>query len=261
MNPAVLPCAILAIGLFSAPGFARADPFASEWATSLKSQARLIAGSEGAGVEIKLAPGSITYWRDPGDAGLPPAFDFAGSVNLAKAEAVLPAPARIKEPGGGEAFGYERGVIFPIALSPADPGKPVTLALKLNYAVCEKICVPAQAKLSLTLPLGASPFDAALKLARQAAPRSVDANAIGATLSPLDDKRWSYCLANGEGRDLFIEPPQGWWVSVKPGERPGCFALELKESPPGAASSFAARLTITGGPGPLETNVTLAPKS
>ena len=63
-----------------------ADPFASDWAPSLKSKARLIADGAGqAGFQIELAPGSITYWRDPGDAGVPPGFDFSRSVNVASA--------------------------------------------------------------------------------------------------------------------------------------------------------------------------------
>ena len=84
---------------------------------SLKSRARLVAaGNAQAGVEIELAPGAITYWRDPGEAGVPPAFDFSGSVNLKQAEVEFPAPRRIVESDGSEAFGYDGAVVFPIAV-------------------------------------------------------------------------------------------------------------------------------------------------
>lgn len=253
-------CTALAAILAAAPALA-ADPFASDWSPSLKSSARLIAGQNGVGVEIKLAPGTITYWRDPGDAGVPPTFDFSGSSNLAKAEPLFPAPSRIEEPGGVQAFGYQKGVVFPIAVTPRDPASPVKLALKLNYAACEKICVPAQATLSLGLLAQSanSPYDAALDAARMAVPRAADAAASGA-LTALDAKRWRYCLAGTAARDLFVEPPQGWWIAAKADAEPGCFALELKLSPDGAALPVAARLTITGGDGPLEANVTLAAK-
>ena len=104
-----------------------------------KSQARLIAaGGSLAGFEIRLAPGAITYWRDPGDAGVPPVFDFAGSDNVAKVEPVFPAPRRIRESDGSEAFGYDSDVVFPLRIEPSDPAKPVTLKLHANFAVCEK---------------------------------------------------------------------------------------------------------------------------
>src|SRR5271169_5297884 len=119
-----------------------ADPFASDWAPSLKSEARLVADGTGqAGFEVKLAPGAITYWRDPGESGVPPTFDFSGSVNLARAEVGFPAPKRIAEPDGSEAFGYSEGVVFPLLIEAKDRSQPVMLALKANYAVCEKICL------------------------------------------------------------------------------------------------------------------------
>src|ERR1700758_5857827 len=74
----------LAAGGFGAPALA-ADAFSTDWAAGAKSEARLVAaGRDLAGFEVKLAPRAVTYWRDPGDAGVPPTFDFAGSENLAK---------------------------------------------------------------------------------------------------------------------------------------------------------------------------------
>ena len=125
-----------------------------------------------AGFEIKLAPGAITYWRDPGDSGLPPTLDFSASDNVASVEAKFPAPKRIKEADGGEAFGYDDGVIFPLLIKPRDPSKPATLALQADFAVCEKVCLPAKARLTLTLPAGAgSPYESAIDAALAAAPR------------------------------------------------------------------------------------------
>ncbi|HXW18997.1 MAG TPA: protein-disulfide reductase DsbD domain-containing protein, partial [Roseiarcus sp.] len=130
---------LFAASLASLASSAAADGYASEWAVGLKSSARLLAGdaAEGrfhAGVEIKLAPGAITYWRDPGESGLPPVFSFAGSLNLATARPVFPAPQRLKE-NDGEAFGYDHSLVLPIEVEAIDPTKPVELSLKLNYAV------------------------------------------------------------------------------------------------------------------------------
>ena len=167
--------AALALLLAASPAFA-AGPFDSDWAPGAKSRARLIADGAGAGFEIALDPGAITYWRDPGEAGVPPTFDFSGSDNLAKAEVEFPAPERIPEPDGSVAFGYRGGVVLPIRVVAADPGKPVRLVAKVNYAVCEKICLPARASAALALGApGASPNAAALDAARGRVPQRVDA--------------------------------------------------------------------------------------
>ena len=106
-----------------APAFA-ADAFSTDWALAAKSQARLIAGGgDLAGFEIALAPGAITYWRDPGDSGLPPTLDFSLSENVASVEPEFPAPKRIKEADGGEAFGYDSGVDLSLPGQASRPGE------------------------------------------------------------------------------------------------------------------------------------------
>ena len=173
-QPGFLLALALPLMLICAPAPA-ADLFSTDWAQGAKSQARLIAaGGALAGFEVKLAPGAITYWRDPGDSGLPPTFDFSGSENVAKVEPLFPAPKRITESDGGEAFGYDGGVVFPLRVKPLDPARPATLKLNANFAVCEKVCLPAKAQLELTLPVAAnSPYRGAIDAALAAVPRVV----------------------------------------------------------------------------------------
>jgi DsbC/DsbD-like thiol-disulfide interchange protein len=267
----VVPVAILllALGGFAEPA-AAADAFSSDWADGLKSSARLIAarpagGVIQAGVEIKLAAGAITYWRNPGDAGLPPILSFEGSENLAQATTSFPAPQRLPE-GGGEAFGYDHGLILPIDIEAIDPTKPVTIALKLNYAVCETICVPAQASLRLILATGAgmpSPFAEAIAKAKELTPRRIEWTDLAADLTATSERTWRLCLAPQPGpkRDLFIEPPEAWWFDIKPDASgiagTDCFHVNLMQKPPDSALPVAARLTITGGEGPIETTIAL----
>jgi DsbC/DsbD-like thiol-disulfide interchange protein len=260
--------AYAALACCAAGGARAADAFATDWARTLKAEARLTAGGPGlAAFEISLAPGAITYWRDPGDSGAPPSFDFSGSVNLAHAEPQFPAPKRIAEPDGSEAFGYENGVVFPIAVAPADPSKPVTLAVNATYAVCEKICLPAKAHLTLTLPQSAStPYAAAIEAARAATPRRVEWRSLGADLASLDANDWRLCLPAepGSARDLFLEAPSGWWLSTKAESEPSgrdCFAIALREKPADGVLPLSARATITGGAGAVEVTLTLPPKS
>ena len=77
---------------------------------------------------------------------------FPRSDNVASVEPEFPAPKRIKEADGGEAFGYDGSVVFPLRVKPRDPTKPATLKLNADFAVCEKVCLPAKAHLELTLP-------------------------------------------------------------------------------------------------------------
>jgi DsbC/DsbD-like thiol-disulfide interchange protein len=255
---AALACAIL-----GAP--ALADPFSTDWAQGPKSQARLIAASRDlAGFEIALAPGAITYWRDPGDAGLPPTLDFSSSDNLASVEVEFPAPKRIREADGGEAFGYEGGVVFPLMVKPRDPEKPMTLRLNADFAVCEKVCLPAKAHLALELPSAApSPYAGALRAALALIPRSVPPKDFGA-FEALGADAWRVCPAHEDGppRDLFAEAPEGWWIKVKPAPTEGhddCFTLTIGDKPKDAALPVALRLTLTGGAGPVETTVEAGP--
>jgi DsbC/DsbD-like thiol-disulfide interchange protein len=270
MTPFRAAFLVLLAGFGAARPASAADAFASDWVQGLKSSARLIAAAPAngvlqAGVEIKLAPGAITYWRNPGDAGLPPSLSFEGSDNLAQARISFPAPRRLVE-GGGEAFGYDGALILPIDIEPIEAAKPVAVALKLNYAVCETICVPAEANLHLVLPGGEappSPFTKAIAEAKALTPRLVEWPTLAADLTATSDKSWLLCLAPQAGpkRDVFIEPPPSWWVDVKPA--PGgagggdCFSLNLMQKPADAALPVVARLTITGGQGPVETMIGL----
>jgi DsbC/DsbD-like thiol-disulfide interchange protein len=258
--------AALSLLLSGALAFA-ADAFSTDWAPAAKSQARLIAGGgDLAGFEIALSPGAITYWRDPGDAGLPPTLDFSGSENVASVEPEFPAPKRIKEADGGEAFGYDGGIVFPLRVKPRDPTKPATLRLTADFAVCEKVCLPAKVRLELTLPSPPrSPLAGAIDAALAAVPRAVAPKDFGA-LEALEADSWRLCSAHEDGppRDLFVEAPEGWWLKTTPAQADGardCFTLTIGNKPKDAAFPITLRLTLTGGAAAVETTIQAAPKT
>ena len=251
--------------LFGAPALA-ADSFSTDWAHAAKSQARLVVGAgDLAGFEIALAPGAITYWRNPGDAGLPPTLDFSASNNVASVEPLFPAPKRIKEADGGEAFGYDGGVVFPLRVKLRDPTKPAALKLNANFAVCEKVCLPAKAHLELMVSsTPGSPYAGAIDTALAAVPRIVAPKDFG-TFEALGADSWRLCAAHEDGqpRDLFVEAPEGWWLKTTPtqsNEGRDCFALTIGDKPKDAAFPVALRLTLTGGAGAVETTIPAAPK-
>src|SRR5262245_21994347 len=107
-------------GLQLGPGAAAAGEDASRWVGDARRAVRLSAGTRQpgaavvrAGIEIKLKGGWHTYWRYPGDAGVPPRFDFAASKNVKAVEVLWPAPQRIPEQGL-VVIGYTSSVILPL---------------------------------------------------------------------------------------------------------------------------------------------------
>jgi suppressor for copper-sensitivity B len=159
-RPRLLPVFLfLLVGLAASAGTARAA--ALGWVGDAHAAARLITavdatGSSGqldAGLQIRLAPGWHTYWRTPGDAGVPPAIDWQGSENIASAAIAWPAPTRLVVSGLQNAVYYDQ-VVLPIALTLAHPGAPARLHAEVDYAACAEVCVPYHANLDLTLPAG-----------------------------------------------------------------------------------------------------------
>lgn len=120
-----------------------------------------VAGKLYAGLHIKLDDGWKTYWRLPGESGVPPSFDWGGSANLGEARVLFPAPSRLPE-AGMISLGYKGEVVFPIEITPREAGKPVDLALVAEYGVCRDICIPAEGRASLSMPAANVPGEGAL---------------------------------------------------------------------------------------------------
>lgn len=148
---------VLLAGLAAAPD-ARAA--ASAWAEEAQARLRLVSAQQSVGgeavdlgLEFDLQPGWKIYWRSPGDAGLPPRVDWTGSRNLAGAEIAWPVPHRFSL-FGLETFGYGGQVVLPIAARVEDPAAPLALRAKVDYLICEEICIPYTAEVTLDLPPG-----------------------------------------------------------------------------------------------------------
>jgi DsbC/DsbD-like thiol-disulfide interchange protein len=252
-------CFILLVA--AADGAIAGDP-ASRWDGDTRSAVRLIAGSMRAGmpvragVEIRLKPGWHTYWRYPGDAGIPPRFDFSGSKNIKSVSVAWPAPRAIAEQGL-MAIGYASDVILPLVIVPQEQAMPVTLRLKLDYAICEKLCVPVTGKAELTLADGSSSLDNALLAAEARVPKRL-ALGEGARLALRAVRREGATprgrvlvdLAGPPGVALFVEGPTPEWALPVPRRIEGApvglqrFAFDLDGAPPGASYERAA-ITLT----------------
>lgn len=262
--------AAFAVMCIGGPPAAQAQD-ASVWDAELHAAARLIAGAAQqsadakwlrAGIEIRLDPGWKTYWRYPGDSGVPPTLDFAGSENVKSVTALWPAPQRFSDDADGHSIGYLGDVVLPLRIAPQDVNRPSLLRVKLGYAVCGNLCVPAQADLELTLSGKAGTQEAALAAAETRVPRRVAVGASGGLairsvhrLTDGGNARIVVEVSAPEGLpvDLFAEGPTSNWALPLPeqtspgaGSAPGVrrFSFPLDGLPPGAQPD-GATLTFT----------------
>ncbi len=220
--------ALLAL-LATAPG-AVAET-ASAWVEAQRSQARLIAGRQPeaqpgefvAGVEISMPKGWKTYWRSPGETGVPPEFDWSASQNLASAEVLYPVPRQLAD-AAGVTLGYVDRVTFPVVVRAREPDMPVELRLGLRYGVCKEICVPTEVSLALPLsPQAAkSGLPGTLAAALDRVPRSPserrpdDPALVGSQAELLDNPPRIVLRArfpgDTTGAEAFLEGPEGTFL-------------------------------------------------
>jgi len=268
---------IVTIALPAASTGARAAD-ASPWDGDTHVGLRLLAGSQAsgtgvrAGIEIKLAPGWKTYWRYPGDSGVPPRFDLAASQNVKSVTIDWPAPHRFSD-DSGVTIGYKNDVIFPLRIVPQDTSKPVRLRLKADYAICEKVCIPAEAHADLVLDSRRSELEPSLAAFEALVPKPAQLG-DGAPLAVRavrrdkggDRPRVIVDVAAPAGGPiaLFAEGPTPDWALPVPEPIAGApaglhrFAFVLDGLPPGASADGAAlTLTLVAGGSAVEVSTHL----
>ncbi len=145
-------------------------------------------GAHMAAVELLLAPGWKTYWRSPGEAGIPPRFDWSGSENVKSVRLHWPAPS-VFETNGLRTIGYHDVLILPVEVTPINPTQPIKLSVQVDLGICDNICLPANVSLDSDLvPTGAS--DAGIKSAlanRAVTAREAGVSDVACTVDPIAD--------------------------------------------------------------------------
>jgi len=265
--------ALAALSSFS-PIAARAQD-ASPWQKGMHAAVRLLAGSRSGpvllgGIAVQLDPGWKTYWRTSGDSGVPPRFDFSKSENIEAVTVLWPAPKKFDDGAGGFSLGYHDQVVLPLRIVPKSNDKPVTLRASINYAVCERICIPVEASMELTFASVASTEDSVLFAALDAVPKPAsvgDPNPL--TIRDVKREGKSEVLVDvispdAKALNLFVEGPTPDWALPVPKllehGPPGVkrFAFELDGMPPGTNPDGAAlKLTLVGGDRSYEFNINL----
>jgi DsbC/DsbD-like thiol-disulfide interchange protein len=248
---------------------------ASPWQRDSHSAVRLLAGSRSGavllgGIAIQLQPGWKTYWRTPGDSGVPPRFDFSKSENVEAVTVMWPAPMKFDDGAGGFSLGYKQQVVLPLRIVAKNGDKPLTLRAQIHYAVCEKLCIPVEASAELPFASVASTEDGALSAALDTVPKPAnvgDPNPL--TIRDVKREGKTTVLVDvsapaGKDVSLFVEGPTPDWALPVPklveNSPPGArrFSFELDGLPPGANPDGAAmKLTLVGGDRAYEFNVNL----
>ncbi len=260
--------ALLAVMIGAQPSgaqIARSAPGVSPATIALADSGEMRDGARLAGLAITLAPDYKTYWRTPGDSGLPPVFDWSKSKNVRQVDVLWPVPQRFDDQAGSS-IGYEGSVLLPLSVRVIDPAQEAVLALNLSFGVCKTICIPAKGDAMISLLPGGKPTPQAAAINRALAsvpvPAKLESGAVPGIVSAKfvkDGPKWALEADTlvPEGRkivDLFVEGPDSWLfgasvpiVSAK-ADRAGLqrivYRAPLEDVPPGF--SFAGtKLTLT----------------
>ncbi len=259
------------------------------WHRTDEAAVRLIAGRHELdkngqiqlGVQIRLKPGWKTYWRNPGESGAPPRFDWDTSGNLDSVELRWPAPVRFSA-FGFDSFGYHDEVVLPVLLRAASATKPLSARLHLEYMICAQVCIPIQAKLALNLaPSGQQGTDGAatasafaplirhyLKLVPQAADKS-GLTIESARVSGPPGKQILHIQGHSNrpflAPDLMVEGPEPFGfgrpeITYGAGRRDVALALPIFAGPSRAIlANQALNLTLVDGNRAIEQRLTPDP--
>lgn len=272
MIRARLLAALLALLLAPAALAAESEPARAETVT-----ARLLAAEDGvalgagrlsAGLHLALEEGWKTYWRSPGEVGLPPELDWAGSENVAEVAMLWPAPTRFQA-FGIENFGYADEVLFPLEVALERPGEPARLSLTANLLVCEDVCVPETVSLALDLPAAGGGVDAgaAAAIAAWVARVPQEGPDVGAGMrAHLGEALTLEVPGRFASPDVFPElgsaafgapeirvGPDRLWASLPLLSQPREDGAALRLTVTDGARAFAAEPAMAGAPIPAET--------
>jgi DsbC/DsbD-like thiol-disulfide interchange protein len=188
--------------VLASPALARALP-ARHTRVSLLSEADAVRPGHPltVGIRLQMEKGWHTYWRNPGDSGLPTRARWELPAGFAAGEIQWPYPTRFTS-GPLANYGYEGEVLLPVEIRvPASVAEPqVRIATRVDWLECQEACLPGRAELSLTLPVRAA-----------SAPTPQAALfAEARTRLPRRDPAWGFSLScAAHGLSLLIRPPRG----------------------------------------------------
>ncbi len=235
-------CLALGTGLWHSPP-AQADALASKLQVTVVPGWRSADGSHMAALHLKLAPGWKTYWRAPGDAGIPPLLHSTQTQNPATITPIWPTPEMFSQ-NGMRSVGYDAELVLPLHITASGTAQPSTVSGKMQIGICNDICVPVSFDFTLDLPTAGTPQQQqAIRSALADQPLSArEAGVQGVTcaLSPVKD---------GLGLSVTIDmPAQGSTETVLiEAADPAIWVAETHSSRDGNRLTATTELVHTSG--------------
>lgn len=202
-------------------------------------------GSHMAALHLVMAQGWKTYWRSPGDAGIPPSFDWTGSENVRSVRFHWPRP-EVFSLNGLNTIGYKGDLVLPIEVIPTDPALPVRLKAAVELGVCSDICLPASLALDdvLSGPGASDPLIHAALADQPLSAREAGVGGVGCQVEPIKDGlrvTGSFDLPKGAGGETVVFEPglPGVWVSESATRREGGTLVATADMVPPQGKPFA----------------------
>jgi len=145
-------------------------------------------GTHMAGVQVRLAPGWKTYWRAPGDGGIPPRFGWQGSENLEGVAFLWPTP-EVSHQNGLRSIVYTDVVVIPVELSLTDSTAPARMRGQVQIGICDEICVPVFLDFDAILPATGTrdPAIVAAMVDRPMTEAEAGVGAVSCSIAPLEN--------------------------------------------------------------------------
>lgn len=204
------------------------------------------AGTRMAALEIVMEPGWKTYWRSPGDSGIPPSFDWQGEMGTVTF--LWPAP-EVFEAGGARSVGYHGRLVLPFRVAPGQSGP---LRAEVEFGLCRDVCVPV--RMALAAPQAGSAPDPRILAALAAQPVAGEAGAVRCEVRPIDDGlRITAHLPEGTTGEVVAElADPAIWVSGPErasgaGGPSASFEAVAPDGKPFALDGEAIRITVLDG--------------
>ncbi|WP_286196688.1 protein-disulfide reductase DsbD domain-containing protein [Tropicibacter sp. R15_0] len=261
MKNFVLAIACLFLPLVSS-GAAQAESYENVIRAELRPGWRLPDGSHMAALHLELAPGWKTYWRAPGDAGIPPQFRWKGSGGAVQVH--WPAP-QVFHQSGMRSVGYSGSVTLPLRVSLRNSTKDARLKGVIDIGICKDVCLPHRVRVEAVLPATKTKPDPSIAAALADEPYSAEdagVSSVSCRVAPAPNGmmlRAQIDMPKGTGREhtvieaanpeIWVGEPRTWWE--------GGHLMAEAQMAHMAGSAFAVdrsrlRITVLGGHMPVD---------
>jgi len=259
---AILAAAALVASVAAVSPVAAADRVDTAGGALQLAVGRVTADHAELGLTFDLKPGWKTYWRTPGDSGIPPRIALADHA-AGELAVAYPTPHRFG-PADAPSLGYSGRVTLPLTVRYAAGQKPARLAVAVKLGVCNEICIPVIEDLTVDVRPGPATTVAAIDTARRAVPAAATS---GGPLSVLSVRRADAADpaieveilgdASGKVADVFAEAGDDWALPqpsrLADADGRSRWRLVLADAPSGHAIDGATvTLTIVGARGAVE---------